>query len=165
MTSVPTPDEFIRHEDVAASASEAELGALFSNMKEGLILRQTLKDIRRPQPATPVQTDNSTASGIANNAIKQNKSRSMDMRYHWVRDKVQQGLFNVYWDKGSRNKADYYTKHHSPSHHQLMRPQYLYCNAALATLSHQIHRALRGCVDPMPTSSGSDNTRARQPLH
>ena len=80
-------------------------------MKEGLILRQTLKDIRRPQPATPVQTDNSTAAGIANNAIKQNKSRSMDMRYHWVRDKVQQGLFNVYWDKGSRNKADYYVSY------------------------------------------------------
>jgi hypothetical protein len=32
----------------------------------------------------------------------------------------------VYWRKGSENDADYFTKHHSPSHHGLMRSRFLH---------------------------------------
>ena len=127
--------------------------------------RQTLSDVGRPQPATPVQTDNSTAAGIANDTIKQMKSRSMDMRLHWVRDRTAQGQFDVYWDKGSKMKADYYTKHHSPSHHQLMRPQYLHTKNNFAALSHDITHALRGCVDPNPSQSRIIGTQSEQASH
>jgi hypothetical protein len=61
-----------------------------------------------PQPTTPIQTGNSTAAGLANNTIiKQNKSRHIDMRYHWIRDRVvQEGQFNIFWDAGNNNLAD-----------------------------------------------------------
>ena len=55
----------------------------------------------------------------------------MDMRYYWVRDRVRQGQFLVYWKKGSLNRADYFTKHHPASHHMLMRPHYLHCPPSL----------------------------------
>jgi hypothetical protein len=48
------------------------------------------------------------------------------MRFYWIRDRVRQGQFHVYWSKGSRNRADYFTKHHPASHHRAIRSTYLY---------------------------------------
>jgi hypothetical protein len=50
----------------------------------------------------------------------------MDMQYYWTRDRVAQGHFVVHWRKGANNLADYFTKHHSPAHHRLMRSQHLH---------------------------------------
>jgi hypothetical protein len=122
--AVLNPVGILRH--VASSAAEAEIGGLFVNLKEALVLRQTLKDLGYPQPTTSIQTDNSTAAGLANNTIKQNKSRHIDMRYHWIRDRVVQGQFNIFWDAGSKNLADYFTKHHAPIHHRSVRPLYIH---------------------------------------
>ena len=55
---------------VASSAAEAELGALFLNIKEGRIMRLTLTEMRHPQPPTPIHCDNTTAVGIANETVK-----------------------------------------------------------------------------------------------
>ena len=111
---------------VVASAAEAETAGLFTNMKEATILRTTLHEMGYPQPPTPIQVDNSTACGIANDNIKLQRSKAIDMRFHWVRDRVDQQQFKVYWRPGKTNLADYVTKHHPASHHQLMRPIYLH---------------------------------------
>jgi hypothetical protein len=58
-------------QSVLASASEAEIGVLYENTKKAAILRVALEDMGYPQLPTPVQTDNSTAFGIANDNIKQ----------------------------------------------------------------------------------------------
>ena len=60
-----------------------------------------------PQPRMPVQTDNSTAIGITNNTIVLERTKSMDMRFHWLRCRKAQGQFRFYWDKGPKNKGDY----------------------------------------------------------
>jgi hypothetical protein len=86
---------------VLSSASEAEIGALFDNTKRATILRTTLEEMGHPQPATPFQTDNSTTCGIANDNIKQQRSRAIDMRFYWVRDRVNQGQFHIYWAPAS----------------------------------------------------------------
>ena len=91
--AILTPTGILRN--VMSSAAEAELAATFHNMKEGTILRNTLEDMGFPQGPTPLQTDNSTAHGIANNNIKQVKSKAMDMRYHWVQDRVALKQFDV----------------------------------------------------------------------
>jgi hypothetical protein len=70
---------FIRF--VAASAAEAELGALFHNCQTGIIFRKILEDMGHPQPKTPVHCDNATAVGIANDTVKRQRSRSMEMRF------------------------------------------------------------------------------------
>jgi hypothetical protein len=78
---------------VVASAAEAELGALFHNCQDGIIFCQTLADMGHPQPKTPVHCDNAMAVGIENNTIKRQRSRSMEMRYFWVGDKVAQDMY------------------------------------------------------------------------
>ena len=110
---------------VMSSAAEAELGALFLNAKEGVYLRQILTEMGHPQPRTPLQTDNTTAEGVINNKIQPKRTKAMDMRFHWLRDREAQGQFRIYWRPGKTNLADYFTKHHSPAHHVNVRAEFL----------------------------------------
>jgi hypothetical protein len=111
---------------VLSSAAEAELGALFHKGKEACPLRIALDKMGHPQPATPMATDNNTASGIATDAVKQKRSKATDMRFYWIRDRVCKGQFKIYWSKSQTNRANYSSKYHPVSHHQTIRSTYLY---------------------------------------
>ena len=73
-----------------------------------------------------IKTDNSTAYGIMNKTIKRKRSKSFDMKFWWLMDRVEQGQFIVYWAPGILSLADYFTKRHPPSHHRMLRAIYLY---------------------------------------
>ena len=78
------------------------------------------------QPPTPVQTDNLTADGIVNLCVQPKRTKAMDMRFHWLRDReVNQNQFRFYWRPGTFMRADYWTKHHSPAHHRHMQNEIL----------------------------------------
>jgi hypothetical protein len=66
----------------------------------------------------------------------------MDMRYHWLTDRVRQKQFDVYWRPGRENLGDYHTKHYSAQHHKDMRHLILHEANSL--------QALRGCVKLLP---------------
>jgi hypothetical protein len=128
--------------NAVASAAESEVGACFHNAQSGAPLRVTLTELGHAQPPTPLRTDNSTAFGILNETIKQKRSKSMDMRYHWLTDRVRQKQFDVYWRPGRENLGDYHTKNHSAQHHKDIR----------GSIVHQanIRQVLRGCVRLLP---------------
>jgi hypothetical protein len=94
-----------------SSAVEAEVAGVFVNTKEGTTIRTTLEELGYPQPPTPVHVDNTTAVGIENDTVKQRRSKAIDMRFYWIRDRVKQGQFHIYWAPGKHNIADYFTKH------------------------------------------------------
>jgi hypothetical protein len=100
---------------VVSSATEAELGALFLNCKEGMIFRLTFKELGHPQPKTLIHCDNATA----NNTVKCQHSRLMKMHYFWVCDKVARDAYDVKWHPGQEILADYQSKHHPRAHHML----------------------------------------------
>jgi hypothetical protein len=144
---------------VAASAAEAELGALFVNAKEGRVIRLILEELGHPQPPTPIHCDNSTAAGIANNTVKRQRSRSMEMRYFWIADQVARKQFTVHWHPGQENLADYYTKRHPTSHHRV-RPYYLLeSNSPIELPRAMAPEELRGCAKTPMTPA-----LTRQPL-
>ena len=99
-----------------------------------------------PQPTTgtPLETDNSTAHDILKAQVRMKRSKAFDMRYHWLKDRIAQKQFHLYWAPGRLNKADYFTKHHPPSHHKIMRYQYLQRPEANTVTTH-----MRGCVSPI----------------
>jgi hypothetical protein len=68
----------IMHE-IASGAAEAALGALFHNGKEACSILTALKEMGTPQPPTTIETDNNAATGIANDSIKQKRSKALDM--------------------------------------------------------------------------------------
>jgi hypothetical protein len=76
-----------------------------------------LSDLGYPQPPTYI-LDNEVASGIANNTIEPKRTKSIDMQFHWLRDRVQMQEFKVIWRKGVYNLADFFTKPLSVKDHQ-----------------------------------------------
>jgi hypothetical protein len=78
----------LRH--VMSSASETELRSVFLSAKEATILRTTLEEMGHPhqQPPTPLQYDNTTATGYSNDTIKQRRTRAMNMRFYWVNNEL-----------------------------------------------------------------------------
>jgi hypothetical protein len=111
---------------VMASTAEAELGALFHKCQDGIIFRQTLEDLGHTQPQTPTHCDNATVVGIANNTVKQQRSRSMEMRFFWIGNKEAQNIYEVSWHPGQENLSDYQSKHHTGAYHRNVRPRYLH---------------------------------------
>ena len=109
-----------------SSAAEAEIAALFMNAKLAVPLRQALVEMGHLQPATKIKTDNSTANGIINGTITQNRSKAIDMRFYWLKCRQAQEQFKIYWVPGKINFANYFTKFHSPAHHKAVQPIYLY---------------------------------------
>ena len=95
-----------------------------------------------PQPPVPIHCDNATATGIANDTVKKQCARSMEMRFFWVTDQVKQRFFNVQWQPGQENLADYFTKHFEPRHHLNVRPWYLIPVSPLLICREPIPRAL-----------------------
>jgi hypothetical protein len=112
---------------VLGSAAEAKLAALYFNCQEGCHLRIMLEELGHPQPPTGVQTDNSTAQGICNKTVKQRRTKGIDMRFYWLQDRDAQAQFLFHWKRGDLNKrADYVTKHHSPTVHKELRSTVLH---------------------------------------
>lgn len=141
-----------------SSAAEAEYGAAFAVAKEAEGHRLTLLDLGYPQSATLIICDNKCAVGLANDSVKQKRSKAIDMRFHWLRDRVKQNHFEVIWREGKHNIADYLTKIHPTKHFQDMRryfvQDYSFKNQVIpvdnvnkcANLSDDV-KSLRGCVD------------------
>ena len=67
-----------------SSATEAEMAALFIVAKECAYIRLVLKEMGHKQPATPIQTNNSTAEGIINKKVQPKRTKAMDMNLHWL---------------------------------------------------------------------------------
>ena len=93
-----------------SSAAEAESGGSFMNATEAVPFRTTLEELGWKQPPTPIITDNSTTKGITKKTIKQKRSKAMDMRFYWLRDRIEQGQFDMIWAPGKINVADYPSK-------------------------------------------------------
>ena len=62
------------------------------------------------------------AADFFNDTIKQTSSRTMNMQFHFIKDRVLQGQFHIYWEPGKNNMGDYFTKHYHPWHQFIMRP-------------------------------------------
>jgi hypothetical protein len=132
---------------VMSSATEEEIGSVFINAKEGAVLRTTFEEFWHKQPPTPTETDNTTAPGYSNGTIKQKRTKAMDMRFYWIKDRVKQGQFNVYRGRGFQNLADYFTKQHLPAHHKWIRNVYIHADERPINRKGIRDSALRGCVN------------------
>ena len=132
---------------VMGSAAEAEVAALHMNAQEAIPLRFCLEELGHAQGATQICTANQTAKGFVRGRIKQKRSRTFDRQYWWLKDREAQLQFNIIWEPGIYNLADYYTKHHSGAHHLKVRPIYLYEANSPTTL--------QGCIRIMDQGSAN----------
>ena len=95
---------------VVTSAAEAELGAAFYNAQKGAQFRNTLIELGYPQQPTTILVDNTVAEGLANDTVNAKRSKSMDVRFFWLRDRVKKAHFQIKHLMGRWNISDFFTK-------------------------------------------------------
>jgi len=95
---------------IVTSAGEAEYGAGFISAQHGVNARITAEELGHKQPPTPILCDNSFARDLATDTCKQRRSKAIDMRFHWLRDRVRQKQFIMVPVSGKDILADIFTK-------------------------------------------------------
>jgi hypothetical protein len=101
---------------VATSVAEAEYVALSECLKELLHLKGLLEELGY-KVMTPyiLRTDSLAAKGIAEYARVTNRSKHIDIRYHFLRERVAAKEVEVEHVPTERNIADIFTKNLGPS--------------------------------------------------
>ncbi len=95
---------------VAASAAEAEYGAAFKVAQDVVPIQAALRCFGYINTVCTLLIDNECAIGFANNTMKLKRSKAIDMRYHWLRQRVAMGQFKLLWVPSADNIADFFTK-------------------------------------------------------
>ena len=121
------------------SMAEAEYAALFLNGQEAASLRDTLTALGYPLQATIIQCDNKCAQGIATDTVKPKRTESIDMKFHWIRDRLCQGQFMIMWRKGTDNLADFLTKLLPVHQHQRLMPLLVHVPCATGLPAQTAH--------------------------
>ena len=96
---------------VALSTCEAEYIALTQAVQEAKFLRQLIFDMLNVCDIhVIIGVDNQSAIKLANNPVNHQRSKHIDVRYHFIRDIVSKGEMKLYYVHTSENVADMFTK-------------------------------------------------------
>ena len=135
----------LRH--VVASSAEAETARVFHNAQTAVPIRYMLQHLGHSQQPTLIKTDNATTYNFIHDNITQKKSKSWDMRNFWLWDWQQQKQFQFHWERGTNNKADNFTKHHTEKHHRHVRNTYVQDIISPNTLN-SVRLSCKGVLEP-----------------
>lgn len=82
----------ILQKTVALSTTEAEYMAVSDGLREIIWLRELLKDYGFEQPsATVIHEDNNGCIALSVNPVNHKRNKHIDIRHHFIRDKVEDG--------------------------------------------------------------------------
>ena len=97
---------------VALSSCEAEYIALSACVQESLYLRKLLTFMYDADVESNVMigVDNQGTIQLAKNLVHQQRSKHIDVRYHFLRDAVSDGIVMLYYVPTNENVADVLTK-------------------------------------------------------
>ena len=155
---------------VMSSVMEAEVGAAFEAARDACFIRLACSELGHPQPPTTIRVDNTAAVGFATGATKVKRAKAIDMRFHWLADRVKQGQFTIFWTPGHKNlHADFVTKLHPPSHNLHMRDKFF---ATVHLANQVVSLILKGCgktsgstPERFPVRRTRETARQCAPLH
>jgi len=100
-----------RQHTVATSSTEAEYMALYSAVQESIWLRRILKELKQLKDLpTMIYQDNQGTIALAKNPIFHSRSKHIDIKFHFTRDKIQDGTIQVEYKSTQEMVADALTK-------------------------------------------------------
>jgi hypothetical protein len=130
---------------VVASVAEAKYASAFGGGQVLVELTLTLTNLGHPQQSPPLLfVDNECAIGLATSSVRPKKSKSIDMRLDWLKERASQQFFRLVFLPGLINPADFLPKSF-PSTDKLlpcpsfMAPHILPLLHRLPSPSHPIH--------------------------
>ena len=109
----PTPTEWRNLKTVVSSLSESGTGGTIKNAQNAIPLRYIIETVylyHQPTKGTPIATNNFTPQGILTSFVKPRKSKTLNMIYHWLEDRIFQKQIQLIWKQGICNWYDYFTK-------------------------------------------------------
>lgn len=96
---------------VALSSCEAEFMAATMTACQGIWLRRLLSDITGQKiPPVAIHVDNRSALDLMKNPVFHGRSKHIDIRFHFIRECVENGEITVTHVDGKEQKADMLTK-------------------------------------------------------
>ena len=99
-----------RQATVAASTTEAEYIAMAAAVREALWLRQLLKDLAMVVDTVDIFADNQGAIKLVKNPVVSNRSKHIDVVYHFARERVARKDVKIAYVKTNDMLADMLTK-------------------------------------------------------
>ena len=100
-----------RQQTVALSTAEAEYMALTSATQEAMFLRQLMHELHQDSgSAVTIHEDNQSCIALSKNSMTTGRSKHMDVRYHFCREKVESGDIEVKYCATEDMLADALTK-------------------------------------------------------
>jgi hypothetical protein len=100
-----------RQKTVALSSAEAEYMATAAATQEIVWVRTLLNELGYEQDSpTPLLCDNQAAIAMAGNAVHHSRIKHIDLRHHFIRERVADGSMRVQWVPSTDQVADLLTK-------------------------------------------------------
>lgn len=107
---------------VALSTSEAEYMAACAAAQEAIFQRQLLEDMGFPQKGpTVIYEDNTGAIAMSENPVSHNRTKHIDIKYHFVRERVELGEIKLVHVATENQLADLLTKPLAKVKHESLR--------------------------------------------
>jgi hypothetical protein len=109
---------------VALSTCEAELYAEGAAVQEVLWLRDLLSELGlHVQFGSLVYGDNQSTLAVSQNGVKSNRTKHVDVKYHFITQTVEEGTVKLKWIPTAEQQADIFTKALAPPVFERLRQQ------------------------------------------
>ena len=111
---------------VALSSCEAEYKGMCAAVQEAISLSQILEDLLIPQmKPTQIAEDNQSCIKLCYNPVFHKRSKHMSTKLHYIREKVEDGSVEIFYQPTEEMAADIFTKALGSLKHQKHRNTYL----------------------------------------
>jgi hypothetical protein len=114
----PVSWESKKQPTTALSSTEAEYMALASATKEACYLRRFIHEITGKLNSVNLASDSQSAINLVRNPIHHSRTKHIDTRFHFIREKVSNNVINLKYVKSSDMPADVLTKPLGPIVHK-----------------------------------------------
>ena len=99
-----------KQQTVALSSCEAEYIALANAAQEAKFLKQLCKDMYIACDDVLISVDNQGTINLAKNPVNHQRSKHIDIKYHFIRSEIQNGNVTLQYIPTEDNVADIFTK-------------------------------------------------------
>ena len=95
---------------VALSSTEAEYMALSDTSRQAVWIQSLLRELGYIIRTIPKCGDNQSSIFIGSNPVQEHRSKHIDIRYHYVRQLIEEKKIKLFFIEGADNPADLFTK-------------------------------------------------------
>ncbi|GJR72030.1 hypothetical protein Tco_0084395 [Tanacetum coccineum] len=99
-----------KHKSIAISITEAEYIALSRCCVQILCMRSQLTDYGFEFNKIPLYYDNKSDIALYSNNVQHLRSKHIDVRYHFIKERVENGVVELYFVRTEYQLADIFTK-------------------------------------------------------